>query len=70
MYTRSAVYGTLVAAALSLSAQAEAAMYCISTTSGLNASMTAANDGAEGSVQDLRLRPGTYMQAAMLVPEQ
>lgn len=67
VYTRSAVYGTLVAAALSVSAQADAAMYCISTVSGLNASMDAANNAAEGTVQDLRLRPGTYNVPAGLI---
>lgn len=50
----------LLAAAALCSQAATAATYCISNVSGLNASVTAANDAAEGTTHELRLRPGTY----------
>lgn len=50
----------LLLAALLTGQAAQAATYCISTVSGLNASVTAANDADEGTTHELRVRPGTY----------
>jgi hypothetical protein len=40
--------------------EANAAIYCVDTAAELNSAMASANNGAEGSVQDIRLQPGTY----------
>ena len=50
----------LIVGGLACADAAHATMYCISTVSGLNASMSAANAANEGTQHELRLRPGTY----------
>jgi trimeric autotransporter adhesin len=49
-----------------MAGQAQAAVYCVATASGLSNAMTSANNGDEGSVQDIRVRPGTYSLPAGL----
>lgn len=38
----------------------EAATYCVSTAGALQSAISSANNDDEGTVQDIRIRPGTY----------
>lgn len=48
------------AIAIAWGAPAAATIYCVNSVATLNAAFTSANAAAEGTVQDIRVRPGTY----------
>lgn len=48
------------AVAIAWGAPATATIYCVNSVATLNAAFNSANAAAEGTVQDIRVRPGTY----------
>jgi trimeric autotransporter adhesin len=46
--------------ALTTPVRADATVYCVNSGSSLNSALASANAAAEGSVHDIRVRPGTY----------
>lgn len=57
----------LLAGAFFFAPAAQATIYCVNNVSALDAAFSSANSAPEGSVQDIRVRPGTYAVSAGLI---
>lgn len=57
---RSLLLAPLLMCSLTAAQRAEATVYCVNTVSSLNSALSSASTAAEGSVHEIRVRPGTY----------